>query len=94
MLISAAMFKARVGNDYRSGFPVLATMGWNLVFKGRCFLPEKEQTQTDFRTQINTWLNGDSLASQFANTSGQKTFSFTSILLPHLLYPSLPKERR
>jgi hypothetical protein len=49
MLMNAAMFKARVGNDYRSGFPVLATMGWILVFKGRCFLPEKEQTQTDFR---------------------------------------------
>lgn len=48
--MNAAMFKARVGNDYRSGFPVLATMGWILVFKGRCFLPEKEQTQTDLRT--------------------------------------------
>jgi hypothetical protein len=47
--MNAAMFKARVENDYRSVFPVLATMGWILVFKGRYFLPEKAHTQTDFK---------------------------------------------
>ena len=43
MLMKTAEYKARVGNDYRSGFPVLATMGWILVFKDAAFYQRKSR---------------------------------------------------
>jgi hypothetical protein len=45
--MNAAMCRARVGNDYRSWFPVIATMVWFLYLKDAAFYQRKSKLRQD-----------------------------------------------